>query len=330
MFVKIIVVGCGSIGRRHLKNILSLGHEVAGVDLSEEYRKWVEENLEVKTYGDLEEAIKIETPEACFVCTPPSTHIPIAKKAIEHGIHVFVEKPLSNSLEGVDELIKAAKERKLKIAIGYNLRFNKGIAKLKELVDSGKIGKVCYSRLIVGQYLPDWRPWQDYRKSYTAKKSLGGGIILDASHELDYARWIFGEPKAVTCVAKKVSSLDVETEDNADILIEFKKGSVGNVHLDFVRRDYRRGCEVVGEKGTLELFFNDKIVLLNPEKKGEEVFDVKEDVNFMYIEEEKQFLECIEKGGEPVVNAEEGKRSLQLALDAKQSAKEQRRLEAGK
>ncbi len=320
--MKILVVGCGSIGRRHIKNLLSLGHAVAGVDLSDEYRKWVEENLKVGTYGDMAAAIKSEKPIACFVCTPPSSHITIAQTAIENGLHVFIEKPISSSLGGVDELIKTSKKKNLRIAVGYNLRFSKGVMKLKELVDSGAIGKPLYARMVVGQYLPDWRPWQDYKASYTAKKSLGGGIILDGSHEIDYARWLLGDAAKVTCVAKKISSLDVETEDTADIIYEFKNGAIANIHLVFVRRDYKRGCELVGEGGSLDFIFGESISWFDGETKERKTFDVKEDHNETYVRETNDFIEAINKGREPRITAEEGKKSLVLALEAKRAAEE--------
>ena len=326
-FVKVLVIGCGSIGRRHIKNALVLGHRVAAVDISKEHRRWVEENLKVRTYGNIEEAIKNERPTVGFVCTPPSSHISIARALVGHDMHLFIEKPLSNSLVGIDDLIKEAKIRRRRIAVGYNLRFNRGVIKIKELIDSGAIGKILFSRITVGQYLPDWRPWQDYRQSYTAKKSMGGGVILDASHELDYARWFMGKVSAVTCIAKKVSALDVETEDNADIILEFKSGSVANIHLDFVRRDYKRGCEIVGEKGTLELFFGERIDWYNATTKKIRKIGIREDTNNMYVAEIKHLLDCIKKSKEPIVNAEEGKKSLILALEAKRAAEKKRTVE---
>jgi predicted dehydrogenase len=322
--VKVVIVGCGSIGRRHAKNLLSLGHAVAAVDINNEYRKWVEENLKVKTYDNFEAAIRTEEPIAAFVCTPPSNHIVIAQQAVDVGLHVFIEKPLSHSLQGIDQLVQKARKKDLKIAVGYNLRFSKGIMKLKELLGSGTIGKPLYARIIARQYLPDWRPWQNYKSSYTAKKSLGGGIILDGSHEIDYARWLLGDVSKVTCVAKKISSLEVETEDTADIIYEFKNGAVANIHLDFVRRDYKRVCELVGEKGSLEFIFGESVTWIDGETKERKIFDVREDHNETYMRETNDFLEAIEKKREPLVTAEEGKKSLILALEAKKAAEEER------
>jgi predicted dehydrogenase len=322
--MKMLVVGCGSIGRRHIKNILSLGHGAVGVDLNAEYRGWVEQNLGIKAYGGVKEAIDAERPHACLVCTPPSTHITIANLAIENGLHAFIEKPLSNSLDGIEKLIEKAKKKNLKIAVGYNLRFNKGVRKVRELLDSGAIGKPLHARIIVAQYLPDWRPWQDYRKSYSSSRKMGGGVLLDCSHELDYARWLLGEPEYVTCVAKKVSDLEVDTEDTADIILEMKSGAVANIHMDFVRLGYKRGCEIAGEKGNIEFIFGEKVELFSGETKETKLFDVKGDLNETYVEELKHFIYCIERGKAPLVDAEEGKRTLQLALKAKEAAEKRK------
>ncbi|MBI5223470.1 Gfo/Idh/MocA family oxidoreductase [Candidatus Micrarchaeota archaeon] len=318
--MNILVIGCGSIGRRHIKNLVSLGHQVFAADLSEENRKWVEENLKIKTYSDMQEAILLESIEVGWICTPPSSHIIIAKKLLEKKIHVFIEKPISDRTEGIRELVQYADEQKLKMAVGYNLRFNKGILKVKELLDSGTIGKIISARAVFGQYLPDWRPWQNYKESYTAKKSMGGGIILDGSHEIDYIRWLLGEVQNISCVARKISSLEVETEDNADIIYEFKGGAVANIHLDFVRRNYKRECEIVGEKGTIEFVFGERVTLIKAETPEKESWDIKEDHNETYLRETRNFLESIKTNRSPLVNAEEGLKSLRLALDAQRSA----------
>lgn len=308
-----------------MKNLLSLGQEVVGIDINEEYKKWVEENLKIKTYTDALNAIRDEKPNVCFVCTPPSSHVPIAKLAIENDLHVFIEKPISSSFEGLDELLKIAKEKNLKITVGYNLRFNRSLKKIKELLSSRAIGKILYARILFGYYLPSWRPWQDYRKSYTASKDLGGGIILDGSHELDYALWFFGDPKEVNCTAEKVSDLEVETEDIAEINIKFPEGAIVNIHLDFLRHDYARNCEIIGEKGTIKWDYTKASVeLYDIKNKQTELFELTEDPNDTYLKEIKHFIDCIEKDTDPLVTAEEAKKTLHLVLKAKEAAEKRK------
>ncbi|MDD2655135.1 MAG: Gfo/Idh/MocA family oxidoreductase [Candidatus ainarchaeum sp.] len=314
------MIGCGSIGRRHIKNLLSLGANVVASDVMAENREWVKQNLGVRVFEKTEDALA-EKPDAALVCTPPSTHLPLAKLALEAGCHVFVEKPLSHNLSGIKDIAKLASRKKLIVAVGYNMRFNRSLAKVKEMVAQGAIGKPLSARLIFGQYLPAWRPWQDYRKSYTASKSLGGGIILDGSHEIDYARWLFGEASEIECMAKKVSSLEVETEDVAEMNIMFGGGAIVNIHLDFIRQDYARKCEIVGEKGTISWDYSKgSVVLYDADKKATEVLDLSDDPNAMYVDEMKHFMECVKGGKKPLVSLEEGEKSLALALKAKESA----------
>ena len=319
--MKFLIIGCGSIGRRHAKNLKELGEEVIGTDIVPDNRKWIEENLGIKTFEELKDALSKEKPDAALVCTPPHLHVLIAKQALAAKAHVFIEKPISHDGKGVDALLKFAAKRKKIIAVGYNLRFHKGIAKLKELVDSGAIGRVVSARILFGQYLPLWRPTQDYRKSYTASKSMGGGIILDDSHEIDYARWLMGEVVEVGCIAAKVSNLEVETEDTADMTLKFKSGSIAQIHMDFVRQDYARNCELIGEKGTIKWDYTKAVIeIYRAETKQTETIDVKCEPNEMYVDEMKQFIECIKTNGKPLVDGDEGKKSLAVALAAKKSS----------
>ena len=322
--MKFLIIGCGSIGRRHIANLKSLGEEIIASDVLIEHRNWVEANLAIKTFENVGVALH-QKPDVVLICTPPSMHISLAKLAVEAGAHAFIEKPLSHTLDGISELEVAVKKANVKVAVGYNLRFNKGLKAVKEILDSGEIGKALSARIVFGQYLPTWRPWQDYKKSYTASKSLGGGIILDGSHELDYSRWLLGEVLEVNCVAQKVSDLEVETEDLAEITLKFKTGAIANVHLDFINHKYTRNCELIGEKGTIKWDYASGIIEVFLEaNKQSKVKTIVSDPNETYLEEIKHFIDCIKEDKMPLVNLEEGKKSLIVALAAKKSAEEKK------
>jgi len=322
-----LVIGCGSIGKRHIRNLKALGHNVEAADVSAESRKAIEAELAVRTYEDLEGALAGH-PEAVVVCTPPSTHLDLAAKALDAGAHVFIEKPVSDGLKGIDRLERLAKKKGKIVQVGYNLRYTPGLSKLKEAIGSGAYGKPLSARVIFGQYLPYWRPGTDYRKGYTGKKSLGGGIVLDDSHELDYICWLLGKPKSVACFARKVSSLEVDTEDTADILVDFESGAVANIHMDFVRQDYARNCEIHCEKGTLVWKFgwkSSRSTLELRESDGQSIkssmlLDVPWDANDMYIEEMKAFVEAVEGKRIPSPGLQEGALSLRVALKALESS----------
>jgi predicted dehydrogenase len=320
--MRMLVVGCGSIGERHIRNLkgLSVG-EIIACDIDKKRLSVIGKKYRVQTCADLPRALSQDI-DAALVCTPPNTHIPIALKVIEHGAHVFIEKPLSNSLKGVDELIKRAKNKKLIVFVGYNFRFHPGLMLVKKMLDRGEVGKILSARAEVGQYLPDWRPWQDYRQSYTARKELGGGIILDGSHELDYMRWLLGEVKEVSCFASKLSHLEVDVEDTAEVLLKFRSGAIANAHLDFIRRDYSRNCELIGEKGTIVWGYPERLVkVYSAHNKRWRVIKIGGDPNDMYVEEMKRFFRCVQGKEKPLVSGEEGKRTLEIALAAKRSAK---------
>jgi len=320
--MKILVVGCGSIGERHIRNLKMLSvDKIIACDTNPDRLALIKDKYNIQeTYMELQKAMD-QRVDAVLVCTPPSTHIPIALEAIDYKAHVFIEKPMSNSLDGVDELIKRASKNELIICVGYNFRFHQGLKLVKEIVDRGEIGKILFARAELGQYLPDWRPWQDYKQSYTAKKDLGGGIILDSSHEIDYMRWLLGDIEQIFCFAKKISTLEVETEDVAEILLKFKSSAIGEIHLDFVRHDYSRTCEIIGEKGTIKWSYQDRFVkVYSRDAKRWKRFNIKAEPNDMYMQEMQHFLRCIDGLSAPLIDAIQGKRILEIALAAKESS----------
>src|SRR2546426_614100 len=213
--MQILVVGCGSIGVRHIRNLRALGvADIAVVDPLTDRVDQAVGMVGARPYRHLDEGLA-RKPDAVLVCTPPYLHLDGARSGLLAGAHVFIEKPFSHSLEGVDELLALAEQHHRFICVGYNLRFHPGVQKLKMMLDSGAIGRLLVVKAEFGQYLPDWRPTQDYRESYTARAELGGGIILDASHEIDYVRWLGGEAVSVYAESGKLSQLEMKAEDTA-------------------------------------------------------------------------------------------------------------------
>lgn len=322
--MKFLIVGCGSIGKRHISNLKALSvKEIIAQDIREDRLLEVEGKYRVKTYNDLGEALK-ERPDAVLVATPTSLHIPVALAAARSGSHLFIEKPLSHNLDGVDELIRIVRREKLVTLVGCNMRFHPGIRLMKELLDEKSIGEVMFTRAQAGQYLPDWHPWENHRQGYSANRSLGGGVILDGVHEIDYITWFLGEVSQVFCLSGKLSSLEIDTEDTAEILLQFRSGAIAEVHLDYIQRSYGRSCQIIGEEGTILWDFNEgqvkfysadirkwQVLLENPNY----------DINEMYIEEMKHFLQCVEGKAKSMQDINSGKRILQIALAAKESAK---------
>lgn len=325
--LRILIIGCGSIGERHIRNLLSLKvREIFVYDTDKTKMEKIKEKYGIKT-SQLDDVL--EKVDGALVCTPPVTHVPIAEKVLDAGVNVFIEKPMSHTLAGVQDLILKAKKRGLILCVGYNFRFHPGLRLVKKIIEKNEIGRVLWGKAEAGQYLPDWRPWQDYRKSYTAKKEMGGGVILDGSHEIDYMRWLLGDVKEVFCFAGKISSLKVNVEDSADILLKHLKNILSNLHIDFVRRDYHRKCEIIGEDGTVVWDFPSGVVrlYLARDRKWHTAYKGC-DWNRMYIEEMKHFISCLEGKDKPLVDGEEGKRTLEIALAAKKSARSRKIVKA--
>ena len=234
MNYKFLVIGCGSAGTRHAKNLESLGHKVFGYDTNPN-RCF---NFSKLDYGF----------DAFIICTPPGSHVGYIAEAIKYNTHVFVEKPISNTLDGINEVINKAKEKNLVLQVGYQFRFHPGLILVKQLLDEGRIGKLLSIRTEFGYYLPYWHPQEDYRNLYTARL----GIILDASHEIHYVRWLAGsEVSEISCFAGHLSNLKTESEDIAEINLRFENNVIGNIHTDYIQRGYSRWCKLIGEEGKI-------------------------------------------------------------------------------
>ena len=278
--------------------------------------------LEIVAFSNLPEALAASSPNVVFICTPPVVHVTQALQAVRAGAHVFIEKPLSHSLDGVETLAREAHDRGRVVQVGYNLRFQPGLSKLKELIDTGTLGRVLWAYVEAGQYLPDWRPWQDYRQSYTARRDMGGGILLDGSHELDYVVWLLGRPLDMVCVAGKVSTLEVDVEDCADLVLRLASGGQAVVHLDFVQQGYSRSCKVVGERGTALWDFNwREVKLFLASDNAWHSFPYSFEPNDMYVSEVEHFLDCIAGGMSPLVDLAQATEVLRLALKAQSAVR---------
>ena len=326
--MRFVILGAGFVGQRHLHNILSLGHKVVAVcDPSRTKLEEVKASVPGILLTQEEGEVLGQHVDAALICSPTALHVRQARDAIEKGLHVFVEKPLSHTLESTETLIAAATVSGRVVLVGCNLRFFPSLQLVKRLVDEGRIGRPLAARAQCGYYLPFWHPDSDYRNGYSARQASGGGVILDSIHEFDYLRWLLGEVTEVFCYAGKTSNLEIDTEDNADILLRFSSGVVANVHLDYLQRTYRRSCELIGEEGVIVWdYITQTVRLYEKIDRRVEVFleNINVERNQMFIEEMKHFIACIQGEEKPALDAAEGREVLRIALAAKTSAVEGR------
>lgn len=325
--MKVLVTGCGSIGRRHIKNLLSFGDvEVLAHDITIDGRNKVLEMFGIKAYEDYADALD-SGPDAVVVATPTNEHAASALKAAEAGCHLFIEKPVSYNIEGLVEVLATVKEKGLITLVGCNMRFHLGLKKVKELLDNKAVGRILSADIETGSYMPEWRPGIDYRKTYSSRHNMGGGVILDAIHEIDYARWMLGDVAAVSCMAGKQSSLEIDVEDVADMLLRFSSGVIGRIHLDYVQRSYSRNCKFVGEDGVITWDFNEGrtgFFSAQDKKWAQFIQPANYELNQMYVDEIRHFVNCLKGIEKPTLDIFGGVEDLKIALAAKQSAKENR------
>ena len=255
MISKILIVGMGSIGKLHLKIARELFPEAEILV----FRHLPSSDIPQFSNGcinSVEEIVSFN-PEIGIICNPSSLHLSIARVMIQLKTNLLIEKPISSSLEGVQELIHSFDVNKKVLLVGYNLRFSNSLNHFRKLSKSAVIGNILSVRCEVGQSLLNWRPNTNYRESVSAIKKLGGGVLLELSHEIDYLQWIFGDIDWVRATLSRQSSLDIDVEDTAFLTLGFttevrEKQLVGTLNMDFVRHDTTRVCTIIGELGSIQ------------------------------------------------------------------------------
>lgn len=323
-----LVIGSGSIAQRHVRNLRLLLPE-ANISLLHHGQAVINSEIFSTTnqvITSIEEALSYN-PDAAIIAGPASLHVDVGLLLAKEGLHLFVEKPLSHELSfEAEKLIQLCQDTQRILMVGYNLRFLPSLKMLRSLIQQEIIGSILSVRVEVGQYLPNWRPGQDYRQSVSAQSQLGGGVILELSHELDYLLWLFGLPSAVIARMGKYSRLEIDVEDCADILFDYNRDDkhfLANVHLDMLQHSSTRTCKVVGTAGTLlwDGITNKVECFLQENPVWSTVFhDEKFNSNEMYIEELQHFITCINSNNESAVNGVHGLQVLQLVEAIKKSA----------
>jgi predicted dehydrogenase len=249
--IRAVVMGCGSIGRRHARLLVERldPGRVQVMDADPGRSSDLGRTLGVSPVVELPPLGPGETGLA-LVCTPHQTHVPLALAAARAGYNLFIEKPLCLEPSEADELIAEVDSRRLVAMVGANMRWHPAIRWLGELVAAGTLGDIYCARLHFGQYLPDWRPGTDYRRIYSARADQGGGILMDAIHELDYITALMGPVAELTAHAAKVSDLEIDVEDLAEVTLVFDRGRSAQIHLDSLDRFKRRSCQLIGSRAT--------------------------------------------------------------------------------
>jgi predicted dehydrogenase len=324
--MKFMIAGLGSIGRRHLNNLVALGENDILL-----YRTYLgtlpdDELAGFPVETDLKAALA-HHPDAVVVSNPTALHLEVAIPAAEAGCHLLLEKPISNALDGLDELRKVVADGGGRVLVGFQFRYHPGLRKINELLSSGEVGRPLSVHAHWGEYLPDWHPWEDYRKGYSARSDLGGGVALTLCHPLDYLRWLLGEVTGVWAFSSNSRALDIEVEDTVEIGLRFASGMIGSVHLDFNQRPASHRLEIVLTGGTIRWDNLDGgVEIYRAENESWKTYPSPDgfERNDLFRSKMHPFREVIKGEVMPECSLEDGIRALELVAAAHSSAKEGR------
>lgn len=333
--MKVLLVGLGSAGQRHMRNIKKImGDQVEFIAYRvRKYSRMFDDNLNVvegqdvskvyhiKQYEDLDVALSAK-PDIAIIANPNSMHMECALRVAEAGIDIFLEKPVSDSLDGTSELMSLVKENNLILYVGYQMRLHPCIMKLKRDIENEVIGKIVTVDCQMGELISGMHKYEDYRQMNEAKKETGGGVVLCQIHEIDYLYWVFGMPVEVFSIGGKYSDLEFEVEDAVTTICRYEKDGMAYpviIHQDFLQTPPVRKCKIIGTKGQIEidLLQNQYVVYENNTMREEQFLNFTR--NDMFIEEMKLFLKYVESRKQKTMKLEDALGSLRIALAIKES-----------
>jgi len=340
--LRVLIAGYGSIGRRHVRNLESLGcsqlmfFRTRRGTLPDDTASPNDAPVWPQVY-ELDAAWS-HRPQIAVISNPSSSHIDVAIAAARNGCDLFIEKPLSDSLEHCAELAEVVRQKNLVAMIGCQFRFHPLLVRLREGLSAGRLGSIAGARAEWGEYLPGWHPWEDHRKSYSARADMGGGVVLTLIHPLDYLYWLFGPADRVHASTRAIHSLQTPAgEDWAEITIDFRSGVVGQVHLDYLQQPAVHRLAVWGDRGRAEWDCHagtlrwETIAAADQKDASTPIADPMVAIehvpagferNTMFLDEMRHFLQCVESRQTPAVPLADGIAVLEIALAAKQSARE--------
>lgn len=330
--MRILMAGLGSAGQRHVRNLRAM----FGGDV--EIHAWrvrglsrvigadgtilpgsVDETYGITTFASLADALA-EKPDAVFVTNPTDQHLRVALAAARAGCHLFIEKPVAHTLDGLEDLRAAVARHGTVCAVGYQLRLHPVFLALRELLAAQAVGRVLSAQLDFGEYLPAWHPWEDYRGMFHGRRARGGGVVLEQSHDLDYALALFGRAHQVAGVGGCSGELDVDAEDWADLLLSCGDADAPvpvHLHQDMLRQPLTRTCAITGTAGRIDAdFVTNQVSLTRPSGSVDAPHVTPADRNALFVEELRLFFRAIAGRGRPAATLDDGLATLRVAVAA--------------
>lgn len=336
--MRILFIGLGGVGQRHLRNSIDLlgdpdihAFRMRGLtsEVTNSLDKRDKENIEKKysitTHNNLDQALSAE-PDAAIIANPSSMHFDVLKACLIKNIPCFVEKPLVTDSDGFDELLALDNFAVNCSMVGFQLRYNPVIQKLKEIINNGHIGNVLSCRAEVCEYMPGFHPYEDYRELYCSKRELGGGVVMTQIHELDILIHLFGIPETVYALGGHLSELEIDVEDSVDVLM--RKGLTSFfLRMDYLQKPRRRSGVVYGEKGWIEF---DLVDLSLKTSDGAQHRWADFERNNMFVDELYNFFQSVKNKKQPDISLKEGLKSVHLAEAILESLTSNREIKVGK
>jgi predicted dehydrogenase len=315
--LRFLIAGLGSIGRRHLKNLVSLGQKDITLYRTQHSTLPDEELASYPSVNDLGQAL-VGKPDGVIISNPTALHLDVAIPSALCGCHLFLEKPISNSLDRINELEKVVQTNEIRVLVGFQYRFHPSLRKIKMLLDEKAVGRVLYTRCQWSEYLPAWHPWEDYREAYSARSGLGGGVVLTLCHPIDYLHWLLGEVHELIARTEKLSDLEINVEDTAEIIMKYDLNGLCCLHLDYIQQPPQHFLEITGTSGMIKWNNADgEVHLYRNSSASWETFGMDKTFqrNTMFLDEMSHFVALVEGNEESQCTLSDGV-TVQRIVDA--------------
>ncbi|NLG73112.1 MAG: Gfo/Idh/MocA family oxidoreductase [Chloroflexi bacterium] len=324
--MKFLIAGLGSIGRRHFRNLLALGERDILLYRTNRSTLPDDELQGFPVETDFEKALQ-HRPQAVIVSNPTALHLQVAIPAARAGCHLLLEKPISHTIDGVDELAHAVQNSGVQVLVGFQFRFHPGLRQIAQWLAQRAIGRPLSVRAVYAEYLPGMHPWEDYRLSYSARADMGGGVVRTLCHPLDYLRWLFGEVDELWAFTECLNDFELDVEDTAEIGLKFESGVIGSVHLDYNRQPPRHDLEITGTEGVILWDNADGRARLY--RAGNTDWETSElpagfERNDLFLAEMRSFLSVLRGEKKPVCDLDDGIRSLEVTLAVEAASRQGR------
>lgn len=327
----ILIVGAGSVGKRHAGNLRTLGCTVSGMDpRGDRAIEFARSHPGATAYPSLEAALAGGRFDGAVVCSPTAFHVDQCLVLLERGLPLLLEKPVAKSLTDAERLSAALAAADSRLLLGYTWRWWPPLARVRELLAQRVVGQLHHVDFIMSAHLADWHPYEPLGDFFMSSAELGGGALLDESHWLDLMAWMFGPPDSLFAQVETIGGLDISSDDNVDMLLSYPDGLRVHVHLDLYGRPHRKEIRFVGTAGTMLWSETPNRIAIAEDAAGpwrEEFFE--NERNDMFMAVAREFLAMLQGDPARTCSLDDGMAVMRIIEAARESAATGRRVEFG-